>query len=97
MEGDAARLLEDLHKLTNELESYIKGNAGKFVGTAGERMRAGLTHARERIAAIEGEFRASLKHGADATDHYVRANPWQSIGIAAAVAFIVGALVSRRD
>jgi ElaB/YqjD/DUF883 family membrane-anchored ribosome-binding protein len=30
------------------------------------------------------------------TDDYVRDNPWQAIGAAAAVGFLVGVLVSRR-
>ena len=29
-------------------------------------------------------------------DRYVRDNPWQSIGIAAGVAFVIGVLVGRR-
>lgn len=97
MDGNAEKLLHDLHKLTVELEKSVKGTTGTWVGEAGERMRAGLARAREKISAIEAEVRGSLKEGVDATDDYVRANPWQSIGIAAAVAFVIGALVSRRD
>jgi len=97
MHGNAEKLLHDLHKLTVELEKSVKGTAGNWVGEAGDRMRAGLARTREKISAIEAEVRGSLQDGVDATDHYVRANPWQSVGIAAAVAFVVGALVSRRD
>ena len=31
-----------------------------------------------------------------ATDDYVHENPWQSVGVAAGVAFLLGLLVSRR-
>jgi ElaB/YqjD/DUF883 family membrane-anchored ribosome-binding protein len=30
------------------------------------------------------------------TDDYVRDNPWQAIGVAAAIGFLVGLVVSRR-
>ncbi len=30
------------------------------------------------------------------TDDYVRQNPWQAIGVTAAVAFLIGVVVSRR-
>ncbi len=97
MDANAERLLNDLHKLTTELERCLKGTTGKWAGEAGEQLHDGLAHARKRIAAIEADLRGSLTDGADAADHYVRSNPWQSIGVAVAVAFVVGALVSRRD
>jgi ElaB/YqjD/DUF883 family membrane-anchored ribosome-binding protein len=31
-----------------------------------------------------------------ATDEYVHANPWQMIGVAAAVGALIGMLISRR-
>ena len=33
---------------------------------------------------------------ARATDDYVHDNPWQAIGVAAAVGFLVGLVISRR-
>lgn len=93
MEG----LLRELHKLTGELEGCLKDVIGDGVGEASERVRARLTSARESIAGIEERLQDSLKRGTQAADNYVRTNPWQSIGIAVAVAFIVGALLSRRD
>jgi ElaB/YqjD/DUF883 family membrane-anchored ribosome-binding protein len=36
------------------------------------------------------------RYAAKATDDYVRENPWQSIGAAAGVGFLLGLLVSRR-
>jgi ElaB/YqjD/DUF883 family membrane-anchored ribosome-binding protein len=32
----------------------------------------------------------------DDADEYVRENPWQSIGVAAGIAFLVGLLAGRR-
>ena len=36
------------------------------------------------------------KDAAKATDDYVHENPWQAIGIAAAVGLVAGLLMSRR-
>jgi len=36
------------------------------------------------------------KAAARATDEYVHDNPWQAIGIGAAIGFLVGLVVSRR-
>ena len=39
---------------------------------------------------------ARTKVAAKATDDYVRANPWNAVGIAAGVAFVLGVLITRR-
>jgi ElaB/YqjD/DUF883 family membrane-anchored ribosome-binding protein len=39
---------------------------------------------------------AQVRAAADAADDYVRDNPWQAVGIAAGVAFLVGYLIGRR-
>ena len=33
---------------------------------------------------------------ADATEEYVRDNPWRSVGVAAGVGLLLGLLISRR-
>jgi len=33
---------------------------------------------------------------ADATEEYVRDNPWQSVGVAAGVGLLIGLLIARR-
>ncbi len=39
--------------------------------------------------------RSRLRDHVDCTEKYVRENPWQSLGIAAGVGFLVGLIVSR--
>jgi ElaB/YqjD/DUF883 family membrane-anchored ribosome-binding protein len=45
---------------------------------------------------IEGEAVDQAKRAARATDDYVHDNPWQAIGIAAAVGMLLGLLMNRR-
>ena len=51
-----------------------------------------------RQAAAETGERAvdRAKAAARVTDDYVRDNPWQALGAAAALGFLIGVLISRR-
>ena len=55
-----------------------------------------LTQAKAQLSSLEGEAAEKARAMKHATEAYVQTNPWQSIGIAAAVGFVLGALVSRR-
>lgn len=50
----------------------------------------------QRLAAFGQTAHKKAREAADATDEYVHDNPWQSVGVAAAVSFLLGLLVSRR-
>jgi ElaB/YqjD/DUF883 family membrane-anchored ribosome-binding protein len=94
------KTLDDLHKLIGDIEGVFKGatgNASERFGEAGERLYSGLASARQRISDMEEALQGGVKRGAHTTDRFVHSSPWQSIGIASAAAFILGALLSRRD
>lgn len=55
-----------------------------------------LAQARAQLSSLEGEAAEKARAMKQATEAYVQSNPWQSIGIAAAVGFVLGVLVSRR-
>ena len=97
MKSNAERVLSDLQALVHELEHSFKSCAAEGLEDAGERVKDTLARAREKIEDLESTLRREVRQGAKAADRYVHSNPWASIGIAAAVAFIVGALVSRRE
>jgi ElaB/YqjD/DUF883 family membrane-anchored ribosome-binding protein len=55
-----------------------------------------LLHAKLRLQELEGEAVDRAKNAARATDDYVHDHPWQAIGIAAIVGFVIGLLMNRR-
>ncbi len=94
MQGAAERILGDLHNLVRELEDSFKNNSTvENLGEAGGQLKQGLSRAREKVE----ELQTTAKRSAKAADTYVHSNPWRSIGIAAAAAFILGAIVSRHE
>ena len=55
-----------------------------------------LLRAKLSLQELEGHAVDKAKAAARATDDYVHDNPWQAIGVAAAVGIVVGLLMNRR-
>jgi ElaB/YqjD/DUF883 family membrane-anchored ribosome-binding protein len=90
--------LESVVQQIDQLVRSVAGDAGAKAGEAGEQMTASLHAARERLEDIEQDLKHALKGAAKSTGRYVKDHPWPAIAIAAAVGFVVGALLaSRRD
>lgn len=79
-----------------ELLKLTAGQAGDKLTGARSRLGDQLLAAKDRIADAESVMVEHTKKVANATDDYVHRNPWQSIGVAAGVAFLLGLLSGRR-
>ncbi len=90
--GDLRAVLEDAEALL----SATAGQAGERIQKARERATETITAARERLVDAQEEVTKRAREAARDTDRYVRDNPWQAVGIAAGIAFVIGVLVSRR-
>ena len=55
-----------------------------------------LTSAQDKLHGLQDDAIGRAKAAARVTDDYVRDNPWQAIGIAAALGFLAGAALGRR-
>ena len=97
MKNGTQRVLDDLRALVHELEkSFSMDSALEDNAEAGEQLPEGLARARQKAEELESGLRSQLRRGANVTDRYVQSNPWLAIGTVAVVAFVLGALVSRR-
>jgi ElaB/YqjD/DUF883 family membrane-anchored ribosome-binding protein len=57
---------------------------------------ARLLTAKLKLQELQGQAVDRAKDAARVTDEYVHENPWQAIGVAAAVGFLAGLLMNRR-
>jgi ElaB/YqjD/DUF883 family membrane-anchored ribosome-binding protein len=93
------KLMEDLRRVVVDVEGLVKataGQAGERLGEARAKAEDTLRAARARLAELEETAREKAVEAAGEADRLVRDNPWQAVGIAAGVAFLLGILVSRR-
>lgn len=93
------KLIEDLKIVMRDAEALIRATSaqtGEKIQEVRARAEESLQQARTRLSAIEDEAYQRAREVADATEGYVRENPWQSLGIAAGIGVLVGLLLSRR-
>ncbi|AWI77238.1 MAG: DUF883 domain-containing protein [Azoarcus sp.] len=93
------KLVSDLKLVVSDAEELLKltaGQAGDKIGDVRSRLTDRLSDAKGRIADAEAAILDKTKKAAHATDDYVHAHPWESVGVAAGVAFLLGLLAGRR-
>ena len=97
------KLFDEFNAVVAETEQLLKSVSTAGTQKAGA-FKAGfeqsLAAASERLAQIGAQAREQCDAAARSTDEYVQANPWRSVGTAAAVAalagLVAGLLISRR-
>lgn len=93
------KLVDDLKLLISDAEELLKLTAdqqGSKLDDLRARINSRVAVAKDRLGDAEAALVDSGKKAVRATDDYVHENPWQSVGVAAGVAFLLGLLVSRR-
>jgi ElaB/YqjD/DUF883 family membrane-anchored ribosome-binding protein len=96
---DRDKLVADVKLVLADAEEMLRLAAGDTTGKFAEvkgRLSEKLALARARIQDAEESVVARTREAAKATDTYVHENPWQSVGVAAGVGFLVGLLIGRR-
>lgn len=98
-EMNTDKLVEDLKTVMQDAEALIKATSnqtGEKIQEVRARAEESLRQARVRLTEVEAEALKRAREVADATEEYVRDNPWQSVGIAAGAGLLLGLLISRR-
>ena len=94
------KILDDLHRVLGDLEQVVKGamaTAGGPAGDVADRIRSALDQAQGRIDEAEQVLGKNLRQGLKRADEHVKDSVWMSLGVAAAVAFVVGFAMGRRQ
>jgi ElaB/YqjD/DUF883 family membrane-anchored ribosome-binding protein len=92
-------LVKDFTEVLTEADSLLK-QATKESGEKASDLRAQvetkLRTAKAKLQDMQDDAMDRAKATARATDEYVRDNPWQALGVAAALGVLVGLLIGRR-
>jgi ElaB/YqjD/DUF883 family membrane-anchored ribosome-binding protein len=90
-------LLHDLQALVAEAEAMIADSVTEHSAEAIDSLRSRFVAAQERCADAYAGARKKVIAGAKYTDESIRANPYQSLAIAAGLGLLVGVLLGRRS
>ncbi|WP_422416631.1 DUF883 family protein [Pseudomonas sp. GZD-222] len=90
--ADFQALVRDTEKLLEHTASLAGDQADELRG----QIHDSLLRARETLQLTQDSVRERGEAAVSATEEYVQSNPWQSVGIAAGVGFLIGLLASRR-
>ena len=93
------KLMTDLKVVIADAEELLKMTAsevGEKASALRTRMQTRLDQAKADLVRLQELTVVKAKEVGQATDTYVRDNPWQAVGMAAGVGFLIGLLVSRR-
>jgi ElaB/YqjD/DUF883 family membrane-anchored ribosome-binding protein len=101
MSTEATResLMSDVKSLMADADDIVRamaGATGEKAAELGDKLRVKLRTAKEKMADAQVVVSDKAKAAARATDDYVHDNPWQAVGVAAAVGLVLGLLISRR-
>jgi ElaB/YqjD/DUF883 family membrane-anchored ribosome-binding protein len=80
----------------NTLLRQAAAETGERASDLRSQVAAKLLSAKLKLQDLQDDAVDRAKAAARVTDDYVRDNPWQAIGAAAALGFLIGVLISRR-
>jgi ElaB/YqjD/DUF883 family membrane-anchored ribosome-binding protein len=87
------KLVEDFKVLSKDVQELLKATAsvvGEKAAEARVRVEDSLKMAQDKLAIAQESVKAKGKEAITATDEYVRDNPWNAVGIATGVGFLLG-------
>jgi ElaB/YqjD/DUF883 family membrane-anchored ribosome-binding protein len=93
------KLAADLRAVITDTEELLKataGQAGEKINAARARAEETLRTAKARMGELGEAGVEKAKAAAKATDTYVHENPWQAVGVAAGVGFLIGWVLGRK-
>jgi len=87
------KLVEDVKVLSKDVQDLLKATAsvvGERAAEARVKVEESLKVAQGKLNAVQENVAARGREAAQATHEYVQENPWNAVGIAAGVGFLLG-------
>ena len=98
-ENTREKLVDEFGAVLAEAEDMLKRattETGEKAKDLRSQVEAKLLHAKLALQELEGQALDQAKAAARVTDDYVHDHPWASVGVAAAIGFVFGVLLTRR-
>ncbi|HSI86889.1 MAG: YqjD family protein [Candidatus Methylacidiphilales bacterium] len=103
IEGNSEKAASHLHEASTrglaavkDATSAVKDATTTAYKNVSSSVSAGYDTVKDKAVVASAKVADSSKQAAMTVDQYVRDNPWESVGVAAAVGFILGVLIIRR-
>lgn len=99
VEGKKEKLVKDLKGVVGDADDLMREVASSTAGelaAARTKIEGKLDEAKSRLGDARIAVTEKARVAADATNEYVRENPWKILGVAAAAGLVIGFLLSRR-
>ncbi len=87
------KLVEDFKVLAKDVQELLKVTTSGWSDKASDarsRVQDSLKVAQDKLSEAHGHVKAKGQEAFDATHGYVTENPWNAVGIAAGIGFILG-------
>jgi ElaB/YqjD/DUF883 family membrane-anchored ribosome-binding protein len=99
--GDGAQsgVAREYHAFVSDVEDLVSSATsmtGEDFARAKAQLSARISAARASIGRAGSAMADKARSGAKVTDHYVRDQPWQAVGISAVAGLLIGFLLGRR-
>jgi ElaB/YqjD/DUF883 family membrane-anchored ribosome-binding protein len=98
-EVTSEQLLTDFNVVVADAEALLKATAnqgGDKLAEVRAKAEESLRVVKARMVDAQEALLAKTRAAAKATDVYVHENPWNAIGVAAGIGFVLGYLIGRR-
>ena len=97
--GAQAAMAREYHAFLDDVETLVSSAASmttEELARAKAKLVDYVSAARASARRAGGVVIERARHGAQVTDHYVREQPWQAVGITAVAGLLIGFLLGRR-
>lgn len=93
---EIAQLLDELRSVSEDRLPGLRERLDALLDAVGQTGSAYVHGVRAQSERVASAAKGEILHSRDATEEYVRANPWRSMAVVGAFALIGGLLVGRR-
>ena len=93
---DIQNVVSDAQDLLKTVQTEGAERANDKLGEVRAKVQVQLDAAKKTLGELQQTVQATATQYVDTTDAYVRANPWQAVGVAAGVGALVGFLIARK-